>query len=179
MAGLAWINTTVAAAAAMLGWMLCETIRDRAATSLGIASGAVAGLVTITPAAGTLTPLTSIVIGFIGGVIACMAIGLKYRFGYDDSLDVVGVHLAAGLWGTVGLALLSKDNGVFTGAEFAADFVPKVKLEIVAADASVDNIVDAIVGAACTGKIGDGKIWITPVDEVIRVRTGERGEDAL
>ena len=115
MAGLAWINTTVATAAAMLGWMLCETIRDRAATSLGIASGAVAGLVTITPAAGTLTPLTSIVIGFIGGVIACMAIGLKYRFGYDDSLDVVGVHLAAGLWGTVGLALLSKDNGVFTG----------------------------------------------------------------
>jgi len=179
MAGLAWINTTVAAAAAMLGWMLCETIRDRAATSLGIASGAVAGLVTITPAAGTLTPLTSIVIGFIGGVIACMAIGLKYRFGYDDSLDVVGVHLAAGLWGTVGLALLSKDNGVFTGAEFAADFVPKVKLEIVAADASVDSIVDAIVGAACTGKIGDGKIWITPVDVVIRVRTGERGEDAL
>lgn len=240
MAGLAWINTTVAAAAAMLGWMLCETIRDRAATSLGAASGAVAGLVTITPAAGTLTPLTSIVIGFIGGVIACMAIGLKYRFGYDDSLDVVGVHLAAGLWGTVGLALLSKDNGVFTGggvdglklllvqiviavaamilsglvtyliailikatigwrvddegegfgrqrghsevyrgAEFAADFVPKVKLEIVAADASVDSIVDAIVGAACTGKIGDGKIWITPVDEVIRVRTGERGEDAL
>ncbi len=64
-------------------------------------------------------------------------------------------------------------------AEFAADFVPKVKLEIVAADASVDSIVDAIVGAACTGKIGDGKIWITPVDEVIRVRTGERGEDAL
>lgn len=240
MAGLAWINTTVATAAAMLGWMLCETIRDRAATSLGAASGAVAGLVTITPAAGTLTPLTSIVIGFIGGVIACMAIGLKYRFGYDDSLDVVGVHLAAGLWGTVGLALLSKDNGVFTGggvdglklllvqiviavaamilsglvtyliailikatigwrvddeaqgfgrqrghsevyrgAEFAADFVPKVKLEIVAADASVDSIVDAIVGAACTGKIGDGKIWITPVDEVIRVRTGERGEDAL
>lgn len=240
MAGLAWINTTVATAAAMLGWMLCETIRDRAATSLGAASGAVAGLVTITPAAGTLTPLTSIVIGFIGGVIACMAIGLKYRFGYDDSLDVVGVHLAAGLWGTVGLALLSKDNGVFTGggvdgfklllvqiviavaamilsglvtyliailikatigwrvddeaqgfgrqrghsevyrgAEFAADFVPKVKLEIVAADASVDSIVEAIVGAACTGKIGDGKIWITPVNEVIRVRTGERGEDAL
>lgn len=179
MAGLAWVNTMVATAAAMLGWMLCETIRDRAATSLGAASGAVAGLVTITPAAGTLTPLTSIVIGFIGGVIACMAIGLKYRFGYDDSLDVVGVHLAAGLWGTVGLALLSKDNGVLTGAEFAADFVPKVKLEIVAADASVDSIVDAIVSAACTGKIGDGKIWITPVDEVIRVRTGERGEDAL
>lgn len=68
---------------------------------------------------------------------------------------------------------------VYRGAEFAADFVPKLKLEIVAADASVDRIVDAIVSAACTGKIGDGKIWITPVDEVIRVRTGERGEDAL
>lgn len=57
---------------------------------------------------------------------------------------------------------------MYRGAEFAADFVPKVKLEIVAADASVDSIVDAIVCAACTGKIGDGKIWITPVDEVIR-----------
>lgn len=68
---------------------------------------------------------------------------------------------------------------VYRGAEFAADFVPKVKLEIVAADASVDSIVDAIVSAACTGKIGDGNIWITPVDEVIRVRTGECGEDAL
>lgn len=68
---------------------------------------------------------------------------------------------------------------VYRGAEFAAGFVPKVKLEIVAADASVDSIVDAIVSAACTEKIGDGKIWITPVDEVIRVRTGERGEDAL
>lgn len=77
MTGLAWINTTVATAAAMLGWMLCETIRDRAANSLGIASGAVAGLVTITPAAGTLTPLTSIVVGFIGGVITCMAIVLR------------------------------------------------------------------------------------------------------
>lgn len=115
IAGISWVNTTVAASAAMLGWMCCETIRDRAATSLGIASGAVAGLVSITPAAGTLTPLTSIILGFVGGVIACMAIGLKYRFGYDDSLDVVGVHLAAGLWGTVGLALLSKDNGLLTG----------------------------------------------------------------
>lgn len=115
MAGLAWMNTTVATAAAMLGWMAVEAVRDKAATSLGAASGAVAGLVTITPAAGVLTPVTSIPLGALGGVIACLAIGLKYRFGFDDSLDVVGVHLCAGLWGTVGLALVADGRGILNG----------------------------------------------------------------
>lgn len=115
MAGLAWMNTTAATAAAMLGWMAVEAVRDKAATSLGAASGAVAGLVSITPAAGVLTPLTSLALGAIGGVIACLAIGLKYRFGFDDSLDVVGVHLCAGLWGTVGLALFAEGRGVLNG----------------------------------------------------------------
>lgn len=115
LAGLAWMNTTVATAAAMLGWMAVEAVRDKAATSLGAASGAVAGLVTITPAAGALTPVTSIPLGALGGVIACLAIGLKYRFGFDDSLDVVGVHLCAGLWGTVGLALVADGRGILNG----------------------------------------------------------------
>ena len=109
------MNTTVATAAAMLGWMAVEAVRDKAATSLGAASGAVAGLVTITPAAGALTPVTSIPLGALGGVIACLAIGLKYRFGFDDSLDVVGVHLCAGLWGTVGLALFADGRGILNG----------------------------------------------------------------
>ncbi|MFG6303383.1 nucleotidyltransferase domain-containing protein [Corynebacterium hesseae] len=115
LAGVAWLNTTVAAAAAMLGWMLVERIRDRAATSLGAASGAIAGLVAITPAAGTLNPLGSIALGFLGGIIACLCISLKYRWGFDDSLDVVGVHLCAGLWGTIGLAFFATDNGILTG----------------------------------------------------------------
>ncbi|MCS5479291.1 ammonium transporter [Corynebacterium sp. YIM 101645] len=107
LAGLAWLNTTAAAAAAMLGWLGVEKLRDGRPTSLGAASGVVAGLVTITPAAGALTPVTSLVLGVIGGILACLGVGLKHRFGYDDSLDVVGVHLVAGLWGTVGLALFA------------------------------------------------------------------------
>ena len=114
-AGLAWLNTTAATAAAMLGWLLTERLRDGNPTSLGAASGVVAGLVTITPAAGVLTPATSLILGAVGGVLACLGVGLKYRFGYDDSLDVVGVHLVAGLWGTVGLAFVATDTGVFTG----------------------------------------------------------------
>ncbi|ALC06250.1 putative ammonia channel [Corynebacterium deserti GIMN1.010] len=115
MAGLAWVNTTAATAAAMLGWLAVEKIRDGKATSLGAASGVVAGLVAITPAAGSLTPVTSLILGVIGGGLACLGVGLKYRFGFDDSLDVVGVHLVAGLWGTIGVGLLATDAGWFTG----------------------------------------------------------------
>ncbi|MFV8380447.1 ammonium transporter [Corynebacterium hindlerae] len=114
-AGLASLNTTAAAAAGILGWLLAEKLRDGHATSLGAASGVVAGLVAITPAAGALTPVTSLILGFIGGILAAFGVALKFRFKFDDSLDVVGVHLIAGLWGTVGLALFARDNGVFTG----------------------------------------------------------------
>ncbi len=115
LAGLAWVNTTASAAAAMLGWLAIEKLRDGYATSLGASSGVVAGLVAITPAAGALSPVSSLALGFIGGVLACYGVGLKYRFNYDDSLDVVGVHLVAGVWGTIGLAFFSAGNGIFTG----------------------------------------------------------------
>ena len=68
---------------------------------------------------------------------------------------------------------------VYRGAEYSVDFVPKVRVEVVADDTLADKVVDAIVEAARTGKIGDGKVWVTPVDAVVRVRTGERGSDAL
>lgn len=68
---------------------------------------------------------------------------------------------------------------VYRGAEYSVDFVPKVRVEVVVDDFAVDKILDIIVGAARTGKIGDGKVWVTPVDTVLRVRTGERGADAL
>ncbi|QGU07727.1 Ammonia channel precursor [Corynebacterium occultum] len=119
LAGLAWLNTTAATAAAMLGWLAVEKLRDGQPTSLGAASGVVAGLVTITPAAGALTPMTSLLLGLVGGGLACLGVGLKYRFGFDDSLDVVGVHLVAGLWGTVGVGLLATDIGWFSGGGFA------------------------------------------------------------
>jgi nitrogen regulatory protein P-II 1 len=68
---------------------------------------------------------------------------------------------------------------VYRGAEYSVDFVPKVRVEVVADDTLADKVVDAVVEAARTGKIGDGKVWVTPVESVIRVRTGERGNDAV
>jgi Amt family ammonium transporter len=114
-AGLAWVNTTAATAAAMIGWLITEKIRDGHATSLGAASGVVAGLVAITPAAGALRPVTSIILGVVAGALCALAVGLKYRFGFDDSLDVVGVHLVGGLVGTIGIGFLAADTGLFFG----------------------------------------------------------------
>ncbi|MFX1757008.1 MULTISPECIES: ammonium transporter [Rhodococcus] len=118
LAGLAWVNTTTATAAAILGWLLTERIRDGKATSLGAASGAVAGLVAVTPAAGSLSPVGSIALGVVAGVLSALAVGLKYKFGYDDSLDVVGVHLVSGLWGTVAIGFLGTETGLFYGGDY-------------------------------------------------------------
>ncbi|GAA1484438.1 ammonium transporter [Brachybacterium fresconis] len=114
-AGLAWVNTTVATAGAMLGWALIERLRDQHVTSLGAASGVVAGLVAITPAAAALTPITSIILGLVAGAACALAVGLKNRFGIDDSLDVVGVHLVGGLVGTIGIGVLAADGGLVLG----------------------------------------------------------------
>ena len=85
----------------MLAWLLAERIRDGQATILGAASGIVAGLVAITPSCSSVNVVGAIVIGAVAGVLCALAVGLKYRFGYDDSLDVVGVHLVGGLVGTL------------------------------------------------------------------------------
>ncbi|MEU2199438.1 ammonium transporter [Isoptericola sp. NPDC019482] len=114
-AGLAWVNTTVATSAAVIGWLVVEKLRDGSATSLGAASGVVAGLVAITPAAGSVSPVGSIAVGAIAGVLSAYAVGLKYKLGYDDSLDVVGVHLVSGLWGTVSIGFLATETGLFYG----------------------------------------------------------------
>ena len=105
-AAVAWVNTLVAASAAIIGWLVTEKIRDGHPTSLGAASGVVAGLVAITPAAHSVSPVGAIILGLIAGVLCALAVGLKYKLGYDDSLDVVGVHLVGGLWGTLAVGLL-------------------------------------------------------------------------
>ena len=99
VAALAFTNTMVATAAGILGWLLVEKLRDGHATSLGAASGAIAALVAITPACAFVAPWGAIVIGLLAGVICAFAVTLKYRLGYDDSLDVVGVHLVGGIVG--------------------------------------------------------------------------------
>ncbi|MET9052605.1 ammonium transporter [Streptomyces bacillaris] len=96
-----FLNTQVATAAAVLGWLIYEKLRHGSFTTLGAASGAVSGLVAITPAGGSVSPLGAIAVGAIAGVLCAMAVGLKYKFGYDDSLDVVGVHLVGGIIGSV------------------------------------------------------------------------------
>jgi Amt family ammonium transporter len=104
-AGLAFMNTQVAAAAALVGWLLVEKIRNGHATSLGAASGAVAGLVAITPACAFVAPWAAVVIGLVAGAICALAVSIKYALGFDDSLDVVAVHLVGGIWGSLSIGL--------------------------------------------------------------------------
>ncbi|MBP7894213.1 MAG: ammonium transporter [Candidatus Planktophila sp.] len=121
-AALALINTQVAAAAAIFGWLLVEKVRNGHATSLGAASGAVAGLVAITPACAFVAPWAAVVIGLIAGAICALSVGIKYRLGFDDSLDVVAVHLIGGIWGSLSIGLFGASavnslglDGIFYG----------------------------------------------------------------
>jgi len=122
IAGLAFMNTQVAAAGAVLGWLLVEKIRNGHATSLGAASGVVAGLVAITPACAFVAPWAAVVIGLIAGILCSLAVGLKFKFGLDDSLDVVGVHLVGGIWGSLSIGFFGTSvvnsvgvDGIFYG----------------------------------------------------------------
>ncbi len=325
--GVTWVNTTVATCAAMLAWLLIERIRDGKSTSLGGASGIVAGLVAITPACGAVDVYGALAIGAVAGALCAMAVGLKHRFNYDDSLDVVGVHLVGGLVGTIMIGLVSagsapgghrraplrrrlrparhpdphralrhgvvrgrdaphraRDQGdhrladrggrggrrhrlrrarrggvrphhprrrqllrqppaarrsaadrrhqvrqqgrcpgmklvtavikphkwedvrvaleafgvtgmtvsevsgygrqkghteVYRGAEYDIALVPKVRVEIVVDDPDAEDVVGVIVKAAATGSIGDGKVWVAPVETIVRVRTGDRDMAAV
>ena len=115
-AGLAFTNTTAAAASAVIGWLVTEQVRDGKPTTLGAASGAVAGLVAITPACAYVNTMGSLAIGVVAGVLCALAVSLKFRFGFDDSLDVVGVHLVGGLVGTLLIGLFGTSSTGTTGA---------------------------------------------------------------
>jgi Amt family ammonium transporter len=122
LASVAFTTTTVATAAAVLAWLVVEQIRDGKPTTLGAASGAVAGLVAITPACGFVNPLGALVIGLVAGAVCALAVGLKFKLGFDDSLDVVGVHLVGGIIGTVLIGFFATvsvnsagGNGLFYG----------------------------------------------------------------
>jgi Amt family ammonium transporter len=122
LASFAWVNTNTATATALLGWIVAEKIRYGKSTALGAASGAVTGLVAITPCAGWVSPFGSLFIGFLAGFICAFAVSLKTKFGLDDSLDVVGVHFVGGWVGTICVGFFSTvgvnslgNNGVFYG----------------------------------------------------------------
>jgi Amt family ammonium transporter len=171
-AGLAWMNTTVATCAAMLAWLATEKIRDGHATSLGAASGVVAGLVAITPAAGALSPVGSVVMGLVAGVLCALAVGLKYKFGYDDSLDVVGVHLVGGLTGTVLIGFLSTTTGVFYGGG-VKQLVVQILIALVAVVYS--GLVTLVIGLILKATLG----WrVSEEAEVGGVDLAVHGESA-
>lgn len=170
--GLVWLNTTVCTAAAILGWLLVEKMRDGKATSLGAASGVVAGLVAITPACGSLSPVGSIVLGLVAGAVCALAVGLKYRFGYDDSLDVVGVHLVGGLIGTVAIGFLATSGGLFYGDGFS-QLVTQVVVALFAVVWSA--VATLVVGLVIKLTMG----WrVEEEDEVEGIDFAEHGEAA-
>ena len=107
VASIALIDTFLAGAAGMLGWLVVERVKESHPTTLGAASGAIAGLAAVTPGAGYLDPMSALVVGVAAGVVCFFAVSLKFRFGYDDALDVIGVHLIGGLLGTLAVGLLA------------------------------------------------------------------------
>jgi Amt family ammonium transporter len=124
MAAAIFLNTLVAGCLGMLGWLTVERIRDGRPTTFGAASGVVAGLVAITPSCGTVNVLGAVVVGLLAGIVCSFAIGMKFRFGYDDSLDVVGVHFVGGIVGVFLIGLLATEvmtagpRGLFYGGGF-------------------------------------------------------------
>ena len=116
LAATAMINTQIATAAAAMTWIAYEKYRDGKATSLGVASGAIAGAVAITPACGYLNPIGALILGLIAGVVSAWAVTRKYKFGYDDSLDVVGVHGVGGILGMLAIGFLATLTANSAGA---------------------------------------------------------------
>jgi len=158
IAGLAFMNTQVAAAGAVLGWLLVEKIRNGHATSLGAASGVVAGLVAITPACAFVAPWAAVAIGLISGILCSLAVGVKFKFGFDDSLDVVGVHLVGGIWGSLSVGFFGTSvvnsvgvDGIFYGGGTELLVKQALGVGLVAAYSFVATL---IIGVAIEKTIG-------------------------
>ena len=171
LVGLISLNTLAATAAAILGWLVVEKIKDGKPTSVGAASGAVSGLVAITPACANLTPTYAVILGIVAGVLSALAVELKYKLGYDDSLDVVGIHLVAGLIGTLYLGFFATDTGLFTGGDFGQ--------LITQAIASIGVLVYSFVVALILGFAIEKTMGfrITNEDEIAGIDTIVHGEE--
>jgi Amt family ammonium transporter len=176
--GRTFTNTTIATMAAMLAWLLVERLMHGKATTLGAASGIVAGLVAITPACGAVDVLGGLAIGAIAGAVCAWAVGLKYRFNLDDSLDVVGVHLVGGIVGTVLIGLFSTSagaggvDGLFYGGGFGS-----LRAQVLGALVAIawSGVATAILGFAIKFTMG----WRIPEeDEVDAIDASQHGESA-
>lgn len=172
IASLAFINTIAAPAAAVLGWLVVERIKEGKATSVGAASGAVAGLVAITPACASLTPVWAIVLGLITGALCALAIELKFKLGFDDSLDVVGIHLIGGLIGTLYIGFFATDVGLI----FSGSFEQLGKQAIAAFTVLIFSfVISYVIGLIIEKTMG---FRIKNEDELAGIDTVVHGEDA-
>jgi ammonium transporter, Amt family len=185
VAGTTFITTTVATAAAMLGWLLTERIRDGHATTLGAASGIVAGLVAITPSCSSVNVLGALIIGVLAGIICALAVGLKFKFGFDDSLDVVGVHLVGGLLGTLLVGLLAAPQspaialgggnttaGLFYGGGFAQLIRQTIGASSVLAFSAIGTLVIALLLKYTIGLRLNAEDEVTGIDEAEHAESG-------
>jgi len=171
LAVIAFINTLIAPAAALLGWLIVEKIKDGKPTSVGAASGAVAGLVAITPACAFLSPGWALLLGLLAGVVCALAIDLKFKLGFDDSLDVVGVHLVGGLVGTLYLGFFATGAGLIYSGSFAQIAVQAI--------AAFSVLIYSFVGAFVIGYILEKTIGfrIKNEDEIAGIDQVVHGEE--
>ncbi|WP_102193458.1 ammonium transporter [Microbacterium aurantiacum] len=170
-AALAFVNTIAAPAAALLAWLVVEKFKDGKPTSVGAASGAVAGLVAITPACASLHPVWAILLGIIAGAACALAVELKYKLGFDDSLDVVGIHLIGGVIGTLYLGFFANGTGLFMGGDGTQLLVQA----IAAFSVMIYSFVLAwIIGFAIQKTIG---FRVKNEDEVAGIDTVVHGEE--
>jgi Amt family ammonium transporter len=171
IAALAFINTIAAPAAAVLGWLFIERIREGKATSVGAASGAVAGLVAVTPACASITPMWAIVLGLITGILCALAIEMKFKLGVDDSLDVVGIHLVGGLVGTLFIGFFAAEVGLI----YSGSFDQLGKQAIAAFTVLVFSFVASwLIGTAIEKTIG---FRVKDEDELAGIDSVVHGED--
>lgn len=170
-AAIAFINTIAAPAAALLAWLVVEKIKDGKPTSVGAASGAVAGLVAITPACAALHPVWAILLGLIAGAVCAVAIDLKFKLGFDDSLDVVGIHLIGGVIGTLYLGIFANGTGWLMGGDGTQLLVQAI--------AAFSVLIYSFVVAIVIGTIIEKTIGfrIKNEDEIAGVDTVVHGEE--
>jgi len=182
-AGLALLNTQVAPAAAVLAWLLVDRIRGIKPSVLGACSGVIAGLVAITPAAGLVEPIGAIALGAVAGIICPLAIGLKHKLGYDDALDVVGLHMVAGIWGSISVGIFAVSdvtviagvydegvNGVLYGGDWS--FLGKQTLAVLAVVA-FSFTVALIIALILKFTMG---VRISEEEELAGIDAGQHGE---
>ncbi len=177
-ATVAMINTQISTAVAAIAWVAVEAKRDGKPTTLGIASGAIAGAVGITPACGFVSPLGAMAIGLTAGALCSIAVGMKYKFGYDDSLDVVGVHGVGGVVGMISIGLLATNsvnesigNGLLTGGGFDLMGKQILAVLITAAYAFIATYVLAKVIDKLIGLRVDAETEITGVDSILHAES--------